>query len=180
MQFLQSKFVSKHWKFALCTPQRSRSPPVSPYQISRSRRIQNRKRRKLKSRQKSLKQVHPHSLELGNIEDKLSILAVRIRDLIEEDLSARERKAVECVKNNPSYFFSYAKEFSKLRSNIGFLKDGNGTVHHDPEKMAQLLQEQFSSVLSNPKNTELKRYYKLPSWNIIHLLIARLQRRGYH
>ena len=109
------------------------------------RRILNRKRRKLKS----LIKVHPRLLELGNIEGELTILAVRIKDSIEEDLSARERKTVECVKNNPSYFFSYAKEFSKLRSNIGFLKDGNGTVH-------QLLKEQFSSVFSNPKNTELK------------------------
>ena len=81
---------------------------------------------------------------------------MRIRDSIEGDLSARERKAVECVQNNPRYFFSYAKKFSKLRSNIGPLKDGNGTLHHDPEKMAQLLQEQFSSVFSNPENTELK------------------------
>ena len=81
---------------------------------------------------------------------------MRIRDSIEEDLSATERKAVECVKNNPRYFFSYAKKFSKLRSNIGPHKDGNGTLHHDPKKTAQLLQEQFSSVFSNPENTELK------------------------
>ena len=59
-------------------------------------------------------------------------------------------------KNNPRYFFSYDKKFSKLRSNIGPLKDGNGTLHHGPENMAQLLQEQFSSVFSNPENTELK------------------------
>ena len=80
---------------------------------------------------------------------------MRIRDSIEEDRSARERK-VQCVKHNPRYFFSYAKKFSKLRSNIGPLKYGNGTLRHDPEKMAELLKEQFSSVFSNPENTELK------------------------
>ena len=48
------------------------------------------------------------------------------------------------------------KEFSKLSSNISPLKDGNGTLHHDPEKVAELLQEQLSSVFSNPENTELK------------------------
>ena len=140
---------------AMFTPKKSEQT-VSPYQLSRNRKILNRKRRKLKCRQKSLKQVQPDSPRLRNIEDELSILAVKIRDAIEDDISSRERKAVECVKSNPRYFYSYAKKFSKLKSNIGPIKDGDGALHHEPEKMAQLLQEQFSSVFSNPENTDLK------------------------
>ena len=139
----------------LYTPKKSETT-VSPYVISRNRKILNRKRRKLKSKLKSIQQMHPDSPKLRDIEDELSILAVRVRDAIEEDISARERKAVKCVKSNPRYFFSYAKKFSKLKSNIGPLKDSDGALHHDPKKMAQLLQDQFSSVFSNPNNPSLK------------------------
>ena len=121
------------------------------------------KRRKLKGRQKSLKQVHPHSPELRNIEDELSILAVRIRDSIEEDLSARERKAVECVKNNPRYFFGYAKKFSKLRSNIGPLKDG------------KLVMELFTTVLKRWHNS-----YKNCSPKILNLKTQQTPSLEYH
>ena len=55
-----------------------------------------------------LKQLHHDSPQLRNIEDELSIFAVKIRDAIEDDSSSRERKAVGCLKGNPRYFFSYA------------------------------------------------------------------------
>ena len=72
---------------------------------------------------------------------------------IDKELAERELKAVECVKNNPKYFFSYAKRFSKLKSNIGPLRDTeSGILQHDPQKMAEILQTQYSSVFSDPKN----------------------------
>ena len=57
--------------------------------------------------------------------------------------------------DNPKFFFSYAKRFSKLRSNIGPLKDENGNLKHEPEDMANILQSQYSSVFSNPQSDEI-------------------------
>ena len=69
----------------------------------------------------------------------------------------RERKAVQCVKKNPKYFFSYAKRFSKLKSNIGPLRSSStGTLQHDATEMAEILQDQYSSVFSDPDNEKKK------------------------
>ena len=140
---------------SIYSPKKTEHSTATP-RMSRNRRILHRKRRKLKSKVNCLKQVQPQSPKIQQLEDELSILAVRIRDVIEEDLRAKEQKAVECVKNNPRYFFSYAKQFSKLRSNIGPLKDKNGILHHHQVDMARLLQDQYSSMFSNPNNPDIR------------------------
>ena len=66
-------------------------------------------------------------------------------------MNIKEKRAVDNVKANPRYFFSYAKKFSKLRSNIGPLRDSStGKLVHDPKEMANILQEQYKSVFSDP------------------------------
>ena len=40
------------------------------------------------------------------------------------------------MKSNPRFFYSYAKRFSKLRSNVWPLKDENGSLQHQPKTMA--------------------------------------------
>ena len=73
------------------------------------------------------------------------------------EIHERERKAVQCVKKNPKYFFSYAKRFSKLKSNIGPLRiSSTGTLQHDAKEMAEILQDQYSSVFSDPDNEKKK------------------------
>eukprot|EP00794_Sanderia_malayensis_P013384 gene13384-14756_t len=62
-----------------------------------------------------------------------------------------EKRAVECIKTNPKYFFSYAKRFSKTRTGIGPLLNSPKTPISDPIKMAEMLSEQYSSVFSKPE-----------------------------
>ena len=80
---------------------------------------------------------------------------IQIRGTIESDLNARESKAVENIKENPSYFYSYAKQFAKTRSNVGPLKNGDGDLKHQPEDMANILQSQYSSVFSDPDSPNI-------------------------
>ena len=141
----------------ICTihaPKKNLAPTTT--RICRNRRILNRRRRKLNAKVKSLKLMQPNSTKIPQLETELNILAVRIRDAIEDEQSRREKKAVECVKNNSKFFFSYAKKFTKLKSNIGPLKDNEGNLQHDPNKMAQLLQEQYTSMFSDPRNSNVK------------------------
>ena len=121
--------------------------------VSRPRRILHRKRKKLKGRLNSLKRLNPDAPAIKKLEEELFLLAYEIQENIRKELTDRELKAVECVKNNPKYFFSYAKRFSKLKSNIGPLRDTkSGILHHDPQTMADILQTQYSSVFSDPGN----------------------------
>ena len=142
----------------ICTKHspKKQDPQSSLYKTSKNRRILNRRKRKLRARLKCLESCYPNSHQIPKIKDDISVLAVQIRDAIEQDIYTKERRATECLKTNPRYFFSYAKQFSKLKSNIGPLKDTTGTIHSNPVKMANLLQDQYSSVFSNPNNPLLK------------------------
>ena len=121
--------------------------------VSRHRRILHRKRKKLKGRLNSLIRENPGSSAIGKLKEDLALLAYEIQVSISAELNQKELKAVSCVKNNPKYFFSYAKRFSKLKSNIGPLRSKDtGQLHYDPQKMADMLQQQYSSVFSDPMN----------------------------
>ena len=61
---------------------------------------------------------------------------------------------MRAVKDNPRYFFSYAKRFSKSSSTVGPLKSSDGSLTQDPKEMADLLQRQYLSVFSNPKSDD--------------------------
>ena len=62
-----------------------------------------------------------------------------------------EHKAVQSIKKNSKYFFSYARKFSKLSSGIGPLIDAANNIVVCPEKMASMLSAQYNSVFSTPK-----------------------------
>ena len=78
------------------------------------------------------------------------------RDVIYEELNLQERRAINILKENPRYFFSYAKKFSKLKTNIGPLRDKEGNLQHTPEAMAELLQAQYLSVFSDPSKANIQ------------------------
>ena len=54
------------------------------------------------------------------------------------------------IKENPRYFYSFARENRKLICNDGPLLNKAGDLTDDPETMANILQGQYSSVFSNP------------------------------
>ena len=61
-----------------------------------------------------------------------------------------ENRAINTIKENPKYFFSYSKKSSKCKSTVGPLIDNNNKLQQNPKLMADLLQEQYSSVFSDP------------------------------
>ena len=113
----------------------------------------NRKRRKLAARLAALNTNNPSSTNIPKIEDEISRLHFEIKETYTTEQSHREKIAVKKVLSNPKYFFSYAKRFSKLKSNVGpLIKDGSLT--NDPLGMANILQDQYKSVFSDPTNTD--------------------------
>ena len=63
-----------------------------------------------------------------------------------------EHKAINLIKKNSKYFFSYAKRFSKVKNNIGPLIDANEKITSDDQGMADLLAHQFSNAYSKSKS----------------------------
>ena len=137
----------------LHTPEKK--PVVQKKKISRHRSILYRKKRKLNARLKCLQQMTPRSPRINKINTELSLLEIEIRDAIEQELYNKEDKAIKNIKENPSFFFSYAKQFAKTRSNVGPLKETDGDLKHQPEDMANILQSQYSSVFSDPDSADI-------------------------
>ena len=139
----------------LHSPSKAVSTTFKPKQ-ARDRYILNRKKRKLKARLNCLKVHAPASDNIQKLEDKLSLLFMDIKDSHEDEKRLQEIKALEKIKSDPKFFFSYAKRFSKLKSNIGPLIDKDGVLQTDPKIMADMLQHQYTSVFSDP-NCPLKK-----------------------
>ena len=92
----------------------------------------------------------------NNIKLQLALVHYDIRDQINTNKSQEESKAVEKIKSNSKYFYSYAKRMSKIKSSINMLYNTSGEVFTDPQNMANILQGQFSSVFSDPNNPDIK------------------------
>ena len=80
----------------------------------------------------------------------------KILDSISKQNLEREGKAIAKIIQNPRYFFSYAKRFAKRKSTVGPLLNENNDLEHDPKKMADILQKQYSSVFSDPSSSKKK------------------------
>ena len=117
--------------------------------IPRDRRILMRKRKRANDKLKlSLSESRRKKFErqLVNIE-------LLLQKSHNDSRSFREEKALDAIKKNPKYFFSYAKKFSKLSSKIGPLLDENNSYTGSSKKMADLLSTQYTSVFSKPLTT---------------------------
>ena len=104
----------------ICCP-RKIPPKSKPKSLVR---VPSRKKRKL--------QIELHAAEndalcpearLKSLRNKLALAHIEIRDAINKTLEHREAKAAEKVKTNPKCFHSYAKAFSKKKSNKSMLFD---------------------------------------------------------
>ena len=85
-----------------------------------------------------------------------SILSAKIKQLEDQisliyfDITLQEKLAVTKVIENPKFFFSYGKRFSKQKSNVGPLYN-NDSLTNNPSGMANILQKQYDqSVFSDP------------------------------
>jgi len=115
--------------------------------IPRNRRILMRKRTKTNKQLTTAtsKQQHQKIIQkIHNIENELK----RSYDL---DREQEERKAVETIKVNPKYFYSFAAKYSKTKSTVGPFIDENEKCVNDPKVMAEMLNRQYHNMFSEPK-----------------------------
>lgn len=124
--------------------------------IPRHRRILMRKRRRLKVQ---LLRANTET-RYKSITKNLIEIEIKIQDSLKRQSEFEEQKAVESIKRNSKYFFTYANKFSKVKTGIGPLKDLADRIINCPRKMAEILSEQYQSVFSHPRH----------SGNLPHLL----------
>ena len=113
--------------------------------VPRDRRVMMRKRSKLN---KKLRLTNHR----GNNKTKreLELIEYRLLESHKREARLMENRAVEKIRENPKYFFSYAKQKSRVKVPIGPLEEA-GSIVTDPQKMSEVMQRQFITVFSNPK-----------------------------
>ena len=119
---------------------------------SRNKRLLKRQRGKLKARYLALKARNPGSDKVERLENELFVMTVKLKDVILSELAGQEEKALLSIKRDPKYFYSYAKRFSKVRCDIGPLASSDGCLTNNPKEMADLLQQQYCGVFTDPLN----------------------------
>ena len=124
------------------------SKPRSKY--VRERRILNRKRRKITNRLLTARYKPENPQQIEKIEKQLTDVVNKIKSSIKNQKESDEKRAVNTVTSKPSYFFSYAKRFNKQTTTTGPLLDADGNLQQHPKKMADMLQDQYTSVFSTP------------------------------
>ena len=114
------------------------------------------KKRKIKKHLERIKS-NPHvpNAQKEAVKRKLAEAHIDIRDAINNNLLYQEQQAVSKLKENPKYFYSYAKKFSKQSRTISMLFDSEDNVCSDPHDIADLFQKQFTSVFSDPSKTDI-------------------------
>ena len=86
--------------------------------------------------------------KLASIEGKLNASHKQNREL-------GESRAIDKIKTNPKFFYSYAKSFSKVHVGVGPLINSSKQLISGPRRMAEILSEQYSSVFSTPRHDKL-------------------------
>ena len=115
--------------------------------IPKDRRRLMTRRRRVNQR---LLQVKSEAIKL-KLKKELIEIEKKLQSSYSSSRQYKEIQAIQSIKKNSKFFYSFAKQFSKLSSPVGPLKVGNKLVSGDIE-MADILADHFSSVFSNPSH----------------------------
>ena len=139
------------------SPKKEVNAPQKKGKLNKELESLKRRRRKLNSKIRHLEQTNPLSTNIPKYRREVSLTTYGMRDVIEKRLQKSEEVAVQTIKSNPKYFFSYAKRFSKSRSCIAPLKRPDGSLATDAKEKADILQRQYVSVFSRPEDADLDK-----------------------
>merc|ERR1711874_920337 len=113
--------------------------------ILRDRRVLFRKKKMLN---KELRKRNPSDRK-KRIEKAIGEIDKKLLDSYEEENIVNETRAIEYIKSNPKYFFTYARKKLKTRNKIGPFDMGGEKITSLLEICTKLV-EQYSSSFSQP------------------------------
>jgi len=113
--------------------------------IPRDRRVLFRKKKMLN---KELRKRNPSDRK-KRIEKAIGEIDKKLLDSYEEENIVNETRAIEYIKSNPKYFFTYARKKLKTRNKIGPFDMGGEKITSLLEICTKLV-EQYSSSFSQP------------------------------
>ena len=86
--------------------------------------------------------------KMDNLIKELISIEKTLQKSYEKEEDYAEKKALDAIRVNPKFFFSYVKKKSKTK--IGPIHNGQ-SLTNDSKEMAELLSSQYKKVFSTPK-----------------------------
>ena len=99
---------------------------------------------------KSLKKCIQEERKI-EIENKLLENDCALEVIFKQKEAEEETRAIENTLTNPKYIFAYAKRKRNTIAGIGPLKNKDDRYEKDPQNMSEILNTQFKSVFTTPK-----------------------------
>ena len=90
-------------------------------------------------------------LHKSKIEDELNIIENKLKSYYRTQAEEAEINAINQLKSNSRFFYSYAKKKQSTPTGIGPLRRDDGSFTDRSQEMAELLSKQYKSVFSKPK-----------------------------
>ena len=88
--------------------------------------------------------------KIETLTNKKLEIEMQIAESHKQEMLRKEIEAIKHIKRNPKAFFTYMKKHSKVATDIGPLKDSKGNIHSEPKIKADILQNQYQKVFSDP------------------------------
>ena len=109
-------------------------------------------RRKKKRIQKRLDRAKrsENTRLITSLDREVSLITYKIKEAHILHRGKNERRAISKIKLNSKAFYAFAKSHSSVRSRITMMRDSQGDLVTEPKLIADALQNQFSSVYSDP------------------------------
>ena len=114
-----AKLTEQVLKVCLAKVPRKRPPTGRPKLYNSLRRRKSRLKTRL-----SAAMCAGDANRIKELENEIGLVSYEIKEAIVHHLEQGERRAVERIKTNPKYFYSYAKSFSKVKHTITTLLNG--------------------------------------------------------
>ena len=152
---------------SVCLDISSKWIPTRPPKQSHSK-IPNQRRSLMRRRTILKKQYVPNRSELRRISILKQLTAIE-KELQKSHSNRRldaEAKAIEKIKTNPKFFFTFARRYSKVKVKVGPLINNAKKLTTAPQEMAEILSEQYSSVFSTPKDEDTPQEANTDDLNI--------------
>ena len=95
----------------------------------------------MRRRTKISKQLNKHQTpsKRQQLTKELVEIELKFQDSYKKSYSAQEQKAIDAIKKNPKYFFTYVKKFSKVKPSIGPLLNEANQYAVENAEMADIL-----------------------------------------
>lgn len=98
--------------------------------------------------------------KLEKLQNKKLKVEAEIKESINEELKQKEIEALKKMRINPKFFYAYVKKFNKTESRIGPLQDKHDELQSEAEIKANILQDQYIKVFSNPEKANLNQDFE--------------------